>query len=312
MRFTWPALLVFMAASAVAQAESSETPRSERISVPSEAVDRGVPAIVHLPASYAKDTTRRYPVIYFLHGAGRGSERTWDSRGCPEVMAGLVAQKKMPECIVVCPRDAGRMSFYINWKGQPKQRHGDFITKELPKFIASKYRVLEGREFRALMGDSMGGFGALVNALRDPAAFGSVSAHEPAIYPEDIDQLPSWIRGGRRGRPSILSRMFGDPVDQKYWLAHNVFSIVKSAEKGAFDDLPIYFDVGKGDRYGLDETCPEWARLLKERGVKHTFHLRTGGHGRRFFEASVPSSLQFHGALFSTALKARASKSSKR
>lgn len=278
--------------------------RSERISIRSEAVDRDVPVIVHLPKSYSEAKEKRYPVIYFLHGAGRGSERTWERRGCPEVLDRLIADKKMPECIIVCPRDAGRMTFYINWKDQATQRHGDFITQELPKAIDAKYRTRKGRAFRALMGDSMGGFGALVNALRNPEAFGSVSAHEPAIYPEDIEQLPSWIRGGRRGRPSILSRLFGDPIDQEYWLAHNVFSIIKNAKKGAFDDLPIYFDVGKGDRYGLDKTCPEWAKLLKKKGVKHTFHLREGGHGRRFFEASVPSSLAFHGKLFNAALKA--------
>jgi len=284
-------------------AQRSEAVRSERISIPSKAVAGDVPAIVHLPKSYGTAKDRRYPVIYFLHGAGRGSERTWGSRGCPEVVDRLVKEKKLPECLVVCPRDYGRMSFYINWKDQPEQRHGDFVTSELPKYIDAKFRTMKGRPFRALMGDSMGGFGALVNALRNPKAFGSVSAHEPAIYPEDIEQLPSWIRGGRRGRPSILSRLFGDPIDQDYWLAHNVFDIIKKSKKGAFADLPIYFDVGKGDRYGLDRTCPEWAKVLKNKDVKHTFHLREGGHGRRFFEASVPASLTFHGAIFKKAMK---------
>ena len=284
-------------------AQDAAKPRTERISVPSAAVDAAVTVAVHLPAGYDTERERRYPVIFFLHGAGRGSERTWAQRGTNETVAKLVDQKKMPPCIIVCPRDAGRMTFYINWKGQQTQRHADFITAELPAYIDEKYRTLKGRSFRALMGDSMGGFGALVNALRHPQVFGTVSAHEPAIYPEDIESLPSWIRRGGRGRGSILARLFGDPLDETYWLEHNVFHIAKTAKKDAFKDLPIYFDVGENDRYGLDQTCPPWSKLLKEKGVKHTFHLRPGGHGSRFFAAAVPSSLEFHGRHFEAALR---------
>lgn len=298
----------FLALLLTCVAQDAAKPRTERISVPSEAVDAEVTVAVHLPAGYDTEKDRRYPVIFFLHGAGRGSERTWAQRGTNDTVAKLVEQKKLPPCIIVCPRDAGRMTFYINWKGQRTQRHADLITAELPAYIDEKYRTLKGRSFRAIMGDSMGGFGALVNALRHPGVFGSVSAHEPAIYPEDIESLPGWIRRGGRGRGSVLARLFGDPVDEKYWLAHNVFHIAKTAGKDAFRDLPIYFDVGKDDRYGLDQTCPPWSKLLKRKGVKHTFHLRPGGHGSRFFAAAVPSSLEFHGKHFQAALQKAAAK----
>ena len=152
----------------------------------------------------------------------------------------------------------------------------------------------------------MGGYGALVNAMRHPLVFGSVSAHEPAIYPEDIEALPSWIRGGRRGRSSILARLFGDPVDQEYWLEHNVFHIAKTAKKGAFASLPIYFDVGERDRYGLHETCPAFSKVLQAKGIEHTFKLRSGGHGREFFAESVPASLVFHGERFAAAIRSAA------
>ncbi len=297
-------VLVLPLLCVVVLGQEAATHRSERIVIKSEAVGRDVVVVVHLPASYDQRESARYPVIYFLHGAGRGSEKTWEQRGTMETVARLVKEEKLPEVIVVCPRDAARMSFYVNWKGQEKERHADFVSAELPAFIDAKYRTRSGRRFRALTGDSMGGYGALVNAMRKPSVFGSVSAHEPAIYPEDVEALPSWIRSGRRGRVSILGRLFGDPIDQDYWLKHNVFHIARTAKAGAFKDLPIYFDVGERDRYGLYETCPAFSKLLTEKEIEHTFHLRSGGHGARFFAESVPSSLEFHGRHFAAAMKA--------
>ena len=50
------------------------------------------------------------------------------------------------------------MSFWINWKGQERERHGDFVSRELPAWVDANYRTRKGRAFRALMGDSTFGF----------------------------------------------------------------------------------------------------------------------------------------------------------
>ena len=41
-----------------------------------DSADRDV--IVYLPPSYGKQTNRRYPVVYFLHGYGLDAARYWD------------------------------------------------------------------------------------------------------------------------------------------------------------------------------------------------------------------------------------------
>jgi S-formylglutathione hydrolase FrmB len=270
---------------------------SEQVTIPSKALGESVRGVVHLPPGYEKDKDTRYPVIVFLHGAGRGNEGTWEQRGTNATVARLIEEKKLPPSIVVCPR-ARRMSFYINWKGQETERHGDFVSRELPAWIDGKYRTQKGRQYRALLGDSMGGFGALVNALRHKEVFGSVAALEPSIYPEDIKSLPGWMTSGRGGRGDMLTRIFGDPIDETWWLERNVFHIVKKAKPGAFDDLAIYYDVGHDDRFGLGEHCSAWHKVLKEHKVAHTFHLREGGHGREFFSDNVGHALEFVGHVF--------------
>ena len=59
--------------------------------------------VVYLPASYATDSLRRYPVLYLLHGA-RGNELTWQERGQVfSCLDSLVAVGKAAEFILVLP-----------------------------------------------------------------------------------------------------------------------------------------------------------------------------------------------------------------
>src|SRR5207248_502871 len=45
--------------------------------------------MVYLPPSYGRDTTRRYPVAYYLHGLS-GSETDWLARGAIDATADSV------------------------------------------------------------------------------------------------------------------------------------------------------------------------------------------------------------------------------
>ena len=58
--------------------------------------------VVYLPPSYGKDTTRRYPVVYYLHGLS-GTERDWLSRASIDVAADSLFAHGTPEMIIVLP-----------------------------------------------------------------------------------------------------------------------------------------------------------------------------------------------------------------
>lgn len=58
---------------------------------------------VYLPPSYLNDKTRRYPVLYLLHGAG-GDEDAWTNMGrAPIIMDNLIDSGKVVPMIVVMP-----------------------------------------------------------------------------------------------------------------------------------------------------------------------------------------------------------------
>src|SRR5262245_52813942 len=72
-------------------------------------------AVVYLPPAYAKDTTRRFPVAYYLHGLS-GTERDWLSRASIDDAADSLFARGTPEMISVLPdRDDG---LYHTWEAQ--------------------------------------------------------------------------------------------------------------------------------------------------------------------------------------------------
>jgi hypothetical protein len=70
-----------------------------------DAVDREV--FVFLPPSYAKDKSRRYPVVYALHGYSIGAEQWTHEIHVPQTNEGAFAQGAQG-MIVVLPRRAKR------------------------------------------------------------------------------------------------------------------------------------------------------------------------------------------------------------
>ena len=122
-----------------------------------DAVDRE--ALVFLPPSYKKETRRRYPVVYALHGYSIGAEQWSHEIHVPQTIEGAFAQGAK-EMIVVLP-DSKTMhngSMYSS-----SVTTGDFekyIAHDVVAYIDAHYRTIPERRSRGLVGHSMGGYGA--------------------------------------------------------------------------------------------------------------------------------------------------------
>src|SRR3974377_417565 len=127
---------------------------------------------VYLPPSYNKDTKRRYPVLYLLHGftdsAAKwfGFEKHWIS--FPAVMDEALAQGATKEMIVVMP-DA-----YTRFKGSMYSNSAttgdweDYVAHELVAYVDAYYRTIPSAARRGLAGHSMGGYGDMRIAKKKP------------------------------------------------------------------------------------------------------------------------------------------------
>src|SRR5918911_5340118 len=85
-----------------------------------DAVDRDV--LVFLPPSYAKEKSRRYPVVYALHGYSIGAEQWSKEIHVPQTIEGAFAQGAA-EFIVVLP-DSKTVHNGSMYSGSPTT--GDF------------------------------------------------------------------------------------------------------------------------------------------------------------------------------------------
>src|SRR6185295_18416938 len=118
------------------------------------AVDRD--AVVFLPPSYNQNRTRRYPVVYALHGYSIGAEQWTKEIHVPQTIEGAFA-KGAREMIVVMPdsKTVHNGSMYSS-----SVTTGDFenyVARDVVSYIDAHYRTIASRESRGLVGHSMGG-----------------------------------------------------------------------------------------------------------------------------------------------------------
>ena len=261
--------------------------RVECNSVPSKILARSVPYCVVLPASFDADKTKRFPILYELHGLG-DNEQFFVHSGLWNLVEDQRERGELKEFLIATP--AGGASFYINSKGG-KVRYEDFLLREFFPFIEKKYRVSPGRANRAISGVSMGGYGALHLAFRHPQLFTSVSAHSAAL----IEKLPAFVSTPQSPRSRILGGVFGIPPDIAFWNANSPLTLARSANLAG---LKVYFDCGDQDDYGFDGGATALDKILAPRKIAHEFHIYPGRHDPGYFAAHIPASLAFHSALF--------------
>jgi S-formylglutathione hydrolase FrmB len=265
--------------------------RVECNSVPSKILPRPVPYCVLLPPSFDAEKTRRFPILYFLHGLG-DNEQTFLHTGGWNLAEDLRENGRLKDFLIATP--AGEASFYINSR-DGKVRYEDFLLQEFFSFIERHYRVRSGRANRAISGISMGGYGAFHLAFAHPQLFSSVSAHSAAL----IEKLPIFLSGNggapAPARTRILGGVFGLPPDPAFWERNSPLTLARTA---SLSGLKIYFDCGSQDDFGFDAGSLALDKILTSRKIPHEFHLYPGRHEWSYFAAHLEASLSFHSALF--------------
>lgn len=262
--------------------------RVECNSVESKILSRAVAYCVVLPSSFDTDKSRRYSILYFLHGLG-DNEQFLVHSGLWNVVEDLRERHELKEFLIATPD--GGAGFYINSK-DGRSRYEDFLVQEFFPFIEKRYRSSPGRENRAIDGVSMGGYGALHLAFRHPQLFSSVSAHSAAL----VDKIPAFVAGAAPSpRSRIFGGVFGSPFDSSFWEQNSPITLARSAN---LVGLNIYFDCGEQDDYGFESGALALDKILTARHVSHVFHLYPGHHDYSYFAAHIPASLSFASSLF--------------
>jgi endo-1,4-beta-xylanase len=151
----------------------------------SKVLGHDVSCLVYLPPGYDQDTTKRYPVIYWLHGMG-GNQRGGATMFVPHV-ADAVQQGILSPVIVVLVNGMVK-SFYCDaTDGQMPME--SVIIKDLIPHVDQTYRTVATREGRIIEGFSMGGFGAAHLGFKYPDLFGTVVINAGALVDPSMPLL---------------------------------------------------------------------------------------------------------------------------
>jgi S-formylglutathione hydrolase FrmB len=280
----------------IAGASAAAQSRIDCSALNSHVLQQVIHYCVYLPAGYdaatAPTLSKRYPVLYFLHGLGDNEQTLFNSGGWT-LLDDLRKQHKMGDFLIVAPE--GRRSFYIN-SADGSVRYSDFFLQEFLPHIESKYRVRPGRAGRAISGISMGGYGALRFAFAHPELFSAVSAQSAALITESPQALDS---ASRTGAPlaGVLAAVFGKPINVPHWNDNSPFLLAKR-NAAVLKKLAIYFNCGQDDNYGFEKGAAALHDELQKASVKHEYRAYPGDHSLTYFLSHFGEVMEFHSRAF--------------
>lgn len=142
---------------------------------------------MYLPPGYFENSSKRYPVVYLLHGFV-GDHDSWLEGVLPlleinivEILNDLINEDLIEPMIIAAPNSYNRFhgSKYTN--SSTSGFWEDFITKDVVSLVDAQFRTLATRESRGIGGISMGGMGALKIAMKHPDLFSVIYSNSGGI-----------------------------------------------------------------------------------------------------------------------------------
>jgi len=232
----------------------------------SSALDRSMTYRVYLPRDVSAGT--RLPTVYLLHGCGT-SFRDWSNYSD----VGTYAANGLILVMV-----DGACSYYVNAALNAKDRYQDYFVHDLISDAESRFPILRGRENRAVVGVSMGGFAAVELALTRPDLFAFAGAISPAI------DVPSRGFSARRWSQSMRFRTTFGPTGSETRVHSDPFILVKYADPA---HTP-YLYITAGEQEPLLPPIRRFVTLLKLRNYAQEFHTKPGGHDWYEWNTQIP------------------------
>ena len=263
--------------------------RVEEKTIHSEILNADRNYSVYLPAGYASNTDKKYPVLYLLHGMN-GTNKDWPGRGhLQDVMDQLRAAGEVCEMIVISPDAGGNIgegvwNGYFDMEGWAYER---FFFEEFLPAVEKEYRIKGDKASRAIAGLSMGGGGSTSYAQRHADMFCACYAMS-ALMHLDAPQAQA-------------------PRDEKDKMWHltkavnklSCVDFVNNADdktKEALRTVALYVDCGEDDF--LFECNMNLVLAMRKAGVPYQLRVRDGGHTWEYWHSALYIALPFVSRIF--------------
>jgi enterochelin esterase family protein len=220
---------------------------------------------VYIPAGYEKGG--KYPVLYLLHGAG-GDEEAWTTLGrASQIMDNLIASGKAKPMIVVMPNgntnceaapgEWSKGMYKPSFMGHASSKSVATMDESFPdivKYIENNYKVLKGKNNRAICGLSMGGGHSFDISKRYPNMFNYIGLFSAALF-----------MGNNNPQKETLEGMESD-------------SSFKKEIATLFNAHPKLYWIAIGKTDFLYKSNAEYRKFLDSHKYKYEYHESEDGH----------------------------------
>ncbi|GHT67381.1 esterase [Spirochaetia bacterium] len=226
-----------------------------------------------------------YRIVYLLHGL-HGDQNSWLDKTMLPVFANDY------NAVFVMPA-VGR-SFYTDMKYG--QKYFTYVTEELPEICRKVFNISGRREDTAVMGCSMGGYGALKCALSKPEQYGFCGAISSAcLYiREGLDGLRKdpapWLKQGGSDAEAIYRdfiAIFGEDFPWKPEI--EIMELVKKVQAGKVKPK-IYAACGTEDSLCADNR--RFKADMEKRSFDFTYEEWPGIHDWHFFNDALKKAMK--------------------
>jgi S-formylglutathione hydrolase len=210
---------------------------------------------VYLPPTYTSSPSRRYPVLYLLHGFTDSDEHWFGLTGKHFVNVPTAADNAFAggarEFIIVMPNAFTRYqgSMYSNsvvtgdWEA--------FVAQDLVTFVDKHYRTLAVRASRGLAGHSMGGYGTVRIGMKYPTVFSSLYIMSPCCMDANMQPSVDAMQG-------VAKVQTAEELQQA-----DFFTKAMLASAAAWSpnprNPPLYFDLPVKDGQVMQDVVARWA-----------------------------------------------------
>lgn len=260
----------------------------------SKVINTTVTYDIMIPRDYNDNPDRRYPVVYCLHGYG-DDNTSWNGKymACQAKITALEDDGLEPMIYV----------FPGGWKTYWCDRYdGTFpymtmLATELVPLIDSTYRTIADRGHRAITGYSMGGFGAMVTAMKHPELF-SMSAPLSMSFRTD----EQYMSESQSGWDNQWGKVFGGVGTTgqarltDYYKAHCPLHQFTAENKDKYSSVHWFVTCGD-DEQQLLFANDDLHVLMRDNGYAHEYRVGNGGHSTSYWRAALEEILPWFSAL---------------
>lgn len=208
-----------------------------------------------------------FPVLVLLHGLS-DDHTIWQRRTSIE--------RHLDDVPLIVAMPDGHRSWYCNDPRPGGCAYEDHIVRDVVGFLDRTFRTAASRGGRAIAGLSMGGFGAVMLALRHPEMFSVACSHSGAV---------ALMHSPPPDHPDVAAIAAATPPGH-----YDCFALAEKLNAGG-PRPALRLDCGTEDF--LLEGNRSFHAHLQRLGIDHAYHEYPGGHAWDYWDEHIRQTLAF-------------------